>query len=81
MKDLVEKLGARKLTTIAMDKIEIARAATAAGAPLHRCWSCYLGGDQPCGRCESCLRFRRALDGAGITHEDGRIPRPPIDGQ
>jgi len=67
--------------TIAMDKIEIARAATAAGAPLHRCWSCYLGGDQPCGRCESCLRFRRALDGAGITHEDGRIPRPPIDGR
>lgn len=59
--------------TIDMDKVEIARAARAAGAPLHRCWSCYLGGDQPCGRCESCLRFCRALDGAGIPHEGGRV--------
>jgi 7-cyano-7-deazaguanine synthase len=59
--------------TIDMDKIEIARAAHEAGAPLHRCWSCYLGGDQPCGRCESCLRFRRALDGAGIPHEGGKV--------
>lgn len=62
--------------TIDMDKIEIARAAQAAGAPLHRCWSCYLGDDVPCGRCESCLRFVRALDGAGIPHENGRVPRP-----
>lgn len=59
--------------TIDMDKIEIARAAREAGAPLHRCWSCYLGGDQPCGRCESCLRFRRALDGAEIPHKGGRV--------
>ncbi|MAG57100.1 MAG: 7-cyano-7-deazaguanine synthase QueC [Planctomycetes bacterium] len=50
--------------TIDMDKTEIVRRARAAGAPLDLCWSCYLGGDDPCGRCESCLRFRRAFDAA-----------------
>jgi len=59
--------------TIAMDKTEIVKAAIAAGAPLQRCWSCYLGGDQPCGRCESCVRFRRALDNAGVPHQGGRV--------
>lgn len=47
--------------TIAMNKAEIVAAGRAAGAPLELCWSCYLAGDTPCGVCESCLRFRRAL--------------------
>jgi len=28
--------------------------------PWDWIWSCYEGGAQPCGRCESCLRFERA---------------------
>lgn len=59
--------------TIAMEKPEIAARAFAAGAPLHRCWSCYLGDEQPCARCESCLRFDRALGTAGLKREAGRI--------
>jgi 7-cyano-7-deazaguanine synthase len=51
--------------TARMDKVEIVRAGHRAGAPLELCWPCYLGGDTPCGRCESCLRFRRAMDAAG----------------
>lgn len=58
--------------TIDMDKTEIARAAAAAGAPLHKVWTCYLGGDDPCGSCESCRRFERALTGAGIPMANGR---------
>jgi 7-cyano-7-deazaguanine synthase len=30
-------------------------------APLRHVWSCYEPGPDPCGRCESCRRFRRAM--------------------
>jgi 7-cyano-7-deazaguanine synthase len=49
--------------TIAMDKAEIMRLGRELGAPLDLCWYCYDDGGatgKPCGRCESCLRFRRA---------------------
>lgn len=29
--------------------------------PFDRIWSCYLGGEKPCGKCESCQRQERAL--------------------
>lgn len=51
--------------TIGMNKTEIVQAGRRAGAPLEHCWSCYLGGDKPCGSCESCRRFARALAAAG----------------
>lgn len=51
--------------TGALDKAEIVRAGRAAGAPLDLVWSCYLGGERPCGACESCSRLRRALAAAG----------------
>ncbi|HYC79356.1 MAG TPA: 7-cyano-7-deazaguanine synthase QueC [Planctomycetota bacterium] len=52
--------------TAGMDKREIVAAGRAADAPLEWCWSCYLGGDQPCGTCESCRRFDRAVAAAGV---------------
>ncbi len=33
-------------------------------APLDLIWCCYEGGRRMCGRCESCLRFVRAVDQA-----------------
>ncbi len=47
--------------TADLDKPEIARRGRALGAPLELVWSCYLGGEEPCGRCESCRRLHRAL--------------------
>ena len=51
--------------TSSMDKNEIVRFGIENGAPLEHLWSCYEGGAVMCGRCESCLRLKRALDGAG----------------
>ncbi len=31
------------------------------GAPMDLVWPCYEGGGRLCGRCESCLRFLRAI--------------------
>ncbi len=36
------------------------------GAPLDLLWSCYDGGERHCGRCESCVRLRRAARCAGM---------------
>jgi 7-cyano-7-deazaguanine synthase len=33
------------------------------GFPFELVWSCYLGEENACGRCESCQRNKRALDG------------------
>jgi 7-cyano-7-deazaguanine synthase len=52
---------------IAMTKAEIVRAAVAAGAPLAQTWSCYQGGDRPCGRCDSCLLRAKGFAEAGVA--------------
>jgi 7-cyano-7-deazaguanine synthase len=44
-----------------MDKSEIVDKAIQIGFPFEKIWSCYEGGDIPCGVCESCQRLHRAL--------------------
>jgi len=51
--------------TLAMTKAELLEAGLAAGAPVALSWSCYEGGERPCGRCESCRRRERAEAAAG----------------
>lgn len=44
-----------------MTKKDMVRYAASNGLPLHLCWPCYKGGRGLCRRCESCVRFFRAL--------------------
>lgn len=46
-------------------KSEIVARAQREDWPLELVWSCYRGDPEPCGRCESCRRFARALAAAG----------------
>ena len=50
-----------------MDKIGIIRSVVDMKPtfPWDMIWSCYFGGEAPCGQCESCLRFKRAWDRVG----------------
>ncbi len=48
-----------------LTKQEIVRMGMQLGAPLEAIWFCYLGEEAPCGKCESCLRARRAFEKAG----------------
>ncbi len=52
---------------IAMSKTDIVKRGIEIAAPLEWSWSCYLGGERPCGVCESCLRRTRAFDAVGVN--------------
>lgn len=44
---------------VAMSKADIVREAMRLGVPIKQTWSCYQGGEEPCGVCDSC-RIRDA---------------------
>lgn len=48
-----------------MTKTDIVREAIAVGVPIETTWSCYQGGDEPCGECDSCRIRDEALIAAG----------------
>jgi 7-cyano-7-deazaguanine synthase len=45
-------------------KVEIVRKGRDIGLPFDMLWFCYLGGEESCGTCESCVRFKRAISEA-----------------
>ena len=50
---------------ITMTKAEIVRLAMELKAPLEYTWSCYQGGEVPCGRCDSCILRAKGFREAG----------------
>lgn len=46
-------------------KVAIVERAVRLGVPIPLTWSCYAGGDHPCGRCDSCRIRDQALMAAG----------------
>ncbi len=50
-----------------LGKDEIVRRGAALGVPFGETWSCYVGGDEHCGRCGTCVERREAFDLAGVA--------------
>ncbi len=46
-------------------KLDIVRRALVLGVPIELTWSCYQGGESPCGLCDSCRLRDRALIAVG----------------
>ncbi len=55
-----------KAPLIVLKKSEIIRIAHALGVPIEWTWSCYKGGEFPCGVCDSCLLREKGFKEAGI---------------
>jgi 7-cyano-7-deazaguanine synthase len=51
---------------IELTKAEIVRLGIELDAPLNLTWSCYQGGDRPCGACEACVLRERGFAEAGV---------------
>lgn len=51
---------------IDLSKREISELGMRLGAPLEETWSCYGGGEAPCGGCDSCVLRAKGFEEAGI---------------
>jgi len=50
---------------IKLTKEQIIRLGRKLGAPLEQTWSCYAGGKEPCGVCDSCLLRQKGFEAVG----------------
>lgn len=49
-----------------LTKAEIIQLGQGLGVPFERTWSCYQGGEKPCGACDACLLRAKGFQAAGI---------------
>lgn len=49
-----------------MNKAEVVATGLKLGAPYQLTWSCYEGGDKPCGKCATCIDRAKAFEANGI---------------
>ena len=61
-----------EIPIIEMSKTDIVRLAMVLEAPLELTWSCYQGGEIPCGRCDSCILRASGFRAAG--YPDPAVP-------
>jgi 7-cyano-7-deazaguanine synthase len=55
-----------KTPIIELSKMEIVKLGLRLKAPLELTWSCYQGGEAPCGSCDSCLLRAKGFAEAGV---------------
>ena len=46
------------------EKVEVVKIALQLNVPIEQTWSCYLGGEEPCGECFSCRAREEAINQA-----------------
>ena len=62
----IEGFAPKLIAPLVLDsKLDIVHRALRLGVPIELTWSCYQGGDSPCGVCDSCRIRDRALVEAG----------------
>jgi 7-cyano-7-deazaguanine synthase len=59
---------------VGLDKAGIVRLGRDLGAPLELTWSCYRGGERPCGTCDACRLRAKGFAEAGV--EDPALGLP-----
>ena len=52
---------------VELNKADVVRIGTELKAPYKLTWSCYEGGDKPCGRCATCIDRIAAFKANGLT--------------
>ena len=60
-----------KAPFIEKEKYEVVLEALKLGVPLDKTWSCYVGGDEPCGECYSCQSRIKAIEKAEKILKEG----------
>lgn len=50
-----------------LSKAEVVRIGLELGVPFELTWSCYEGGERPCGRCGTCIDRARAFAANGVA--------------
>lgn len=50
-----------------MDKVDIVGLGLSMGVPFEKTWSCYAGGEVPCGKCDACTRRAHGFLGCGVN--------------
>ncbi len=58
-----------KAPVIKMNKSDIVKLGCEINAPINLSYSCYMGGEEHCGACESCMRRIRAFKDAKVMDE------------
>lgn len=48
-------------------KADIVKRGLELKVPFEKTWSCYKGGDKPCGKCGTCLDRQKAFEANGVT--------------
>lgn len=49
------------------NKAQVVKYGLELGAPYHLTWSCYEGGDKPCGKCGTCIDRKKAFEANGVA--------------
>lgn len=49
------------------NKAQVVKTGVMLNAPYHLTWSCYNGGDKPCGKCGTCIDRAKAFEINGIS--------------